>query len=357
MAFDGMILWVMAVGILIGGVDRILGNRYGLGEKFEEGFQSLGPLALGMVGIMTLAPVISRVLGPLITPGLTAIGSDPAMFGSILANDMGGYPLAMALAVDMQAGQLAGAIVASMLGCTLVFSIPVGLAIIDKNDQPFFARGLLIGLITIPVGCIAGGAIAGFDMKMVALNTIPVACLSVLLAIGLKRAPETMISGSIWFGKMIVHLITIGLACAAFQSVTGKVIIPGMAPIAEQMAVVSQIGIVLLGTFPVLSILVKLLDTPLNAVGKKIGLDATSAAGLVFTLANSVPVYAMVKEMSPRGKIVNVAWLVPATAALGDHLGFTAAVAPELITAVVLGKLIAGACAVTLALMMTTDLG
>lgn len=356
MAFDGMILWVMAVGILIGGVDRILGNRCGLGEKFEEGFQSLGPLALGMVGIMTLAPVISRVLGPLITPGLTAIGSDPAMFGSILANDMGGYPLAMALAVDMQAGQLAGAIVASMLGCTLVFSIPVGLAIIDKNDQPFFAQGLLIGLITIPVGCIAGGAIAGFDMKMVALNTIPVACLSVLLAIGLKRAPETMISGSIWFGKMIVHLITIGLACAAFQSVTGKVIIPGMAPIAEQMAVVSQIGIVLLGTFPVLSILVKLLDTPLNAVGKKIGLDATSAAGLVFTLANSVPVYAMVKEMSPRGKIVNVAWLVPATAALGDHLGFTAAVAPELITAVVLGKLIAGACAVTLALMMTTDL-
>lgn len=356
MALDGMILWVMAVGILIGGVDRILGNRCGLGEKFEEGFQSLGPLALGMVGIMTLAPVISRVLGPLITPGLTAIGSDPAMFGSILANDMGGYPLAMALAVDMQAGQLAGAIVASMLGCTLVFSIPVGLAIIDKNDQPFFAQGLLIGLITIPVGCIAGGAIAGFDMKMVALNTIPVACLSVLLAIGLKRAPETMISGSIWFGKMIVHLITIGLACAAFQSVTGKVIIPGMAPIAEQMAVVSQIGIVLLGTFPVLSILVKLLDTPLNAVGKKIGLDATSAAGLVFTLANSVPVYAMVKEMSPRGKIVNVAWLVPATAALGDHLGFTAAVAPELITAVVLGKLIAGACAVTLALMMTTDL-
>ncbi|BCS97580.1 ethanolamine utilization protein EutH [Desulfoluna limicola] len=356
MAFDDMILWVMAVGILLGGLDRILGNRFGLGEKFEEGFQAIGPLALGMVGIMTLAPVISKTLGPIITPALTAMGSDPAMFGSILANDMGGYPLAMELAINKQAGQLAGAIVASMLGCTLVFSIPVGLAIIDKEDEAFFAKGLLIGLITIPVGCIAGGAIAGFEMTMVAQNTIPVACLSVALAAGLKLAPEKMIFGSIWFGKMIVHLITVGLACAAFQSLTGIVIIPGMAPIADQMAVVAQIGIVLLGTFPILSILVKALDKPLNAVGKRIGLDATSAAGLVFTLANSVPVYAMIKEMSNRGKIVNVAWLVPATAALGDHLGFTAAVAPEMITAVVLGKLIAGACAVVLALVMTREL-
>ncbi|MEG2418929.1 MAG: ethanolamine utilization protein EutH, partial [Eubacterium sp.] len=64
--------------------------------------------------------------------------------------------------------------------------------------------------------------------------------------------------------------------------------------------------------------------------------------GLVFTLANSVPVYKMMKDMNPKGKIVNTAWLVPATAALGDHLGFTAGVEPTMITPVVIGKIAAG---------------
>ena len=116
-----------------------------------------------------------------------------------------------------------------------------------------------------------------------------------------------------------------------------------------------SIGIVLLGTFPVLSILTKVLDKPLTWVGGKIGLDSVSTAGVIFTLANSIPVYKMMKDMSSKGKIVNTAWLVPATAALGDHLGFTAGVHPEAITAVVVSKIIAGVLAVALALLMSRD--
>ena len=33
---------IMAAGVVLGGVDRILGNRLGYGEKFEEGFKLLG---------------------------------------------------------------------------------------------------------------------------------------------------------------------------------------------------------------------------------------------------------------------------------------------------------------------------
>lgn len=356
MTFDKMIMWVMAIGILLGGIDRIIGNKFGLGEKLEEGFNAMGPLAMGMVGIVTLAPVISQVLGPVIIPAFGVLGADPAMFGSILANDMGGYPLAMELAQSQEAGLLSGLIVASMLGCTIVFSIPVGLGLIEYEDQPFFAKGLLIGLITIPVGSIIGGLIAGFDLGLILMNCIPVIILSVLLAVGLKFIPNKMIKGSIWFGKFILVVITLGLAAAAFEFITGVVIIPGMAPIMDGMEIIATIGIVLLGTFPILAILVKILDKPLNAVGRKIGLDSTSAAGLVFTLANSIPVYKMMKDMNNRGKVVNTAWLVPATAALGDHLGFTAGVKPDMITPVVLAKLAAGVIAVALALLMTKDL-
>lgn len=356
MTFDQILIYVMAIGILVGGVDRIIGNKYGLGEKLEEGFNAMGPLALGMVGIITLAPVISNLLGPVIIPVYNLIGADPAMFAIILANDMGGYPLAMNLAQNEQAGLLAGLIVASMLGCTIVFSIPVGLGLIDYKDRPFFAKGLLIGIITIPIGGVAGGIIAKFDLGMILINNIPVIFLSLVFILGLIFIPRKMINGLLHFGKFIIIVITLGLAASAFQHLTGIVIIPGMAPIMDAMVIIAQIGIVLLGTFPILALIVKKLDKPLTAFGQKLGLDATSAAGLVITLANSIPVYKMMKDMNPRGKVINTAWLVPATAALGDHLGFTAGVRPDMITAVVLGKLIAGVLAIGFASWLARDL-
>lgn len=141
MGFDEVIIWLMTVGLLIGGIDRIIGNKFGLGEQFEEGFNAMGPLALGMVGIMILTPVISRLL------------------------------------------------------------------------------------------------------------------------------------------------------------------------------------------------------------------DAFRAVGLVITLANSIPVYKLIKQKTPGSKVINTAWLVSATATLGDHLGFTAGVRPDMITPVVLCKLIAGVLAISLAVL------
>ncbi|MGN1021078.1 MAG: ethanolamine utilization protein EutH, partial [Aristaeellaceae bacterium] len=86
---EQIIMIIMAVGAALGGVDRILGNRMGLGDKFEEGFRLLGPVALAQAGIICIAPVLAEVLGPAVKTVYHALGQDPAMFGSILAIDMG----------------------------------------------------------------------------------------------------------------------------------------------------------------------------------------------------------------------------------------------------------------------------
>src|SRR5690625_6644261 len=126
----------MAVFLVIGGIDRAIGNRFGLGEQFEEGLNTFGPLALSMVGMISLAPVLSKVLSPVVVPIYEFLGADPAMFaGTLLANDMGGYHLAVEMAQSEEAGPLAGAILAAMLGCTIVFTIPVGLGIIATEDR------------------------------------------------------------------------------------------------------------------------------------------------------------------------------------------------------------------------------
>ena len=40
---NNVIMTIIAIGAVIGGIDKILGNRYRLGEKFDEGFNMMGP--------------------------------------------------------------------------------------------------------------------------------------------------------------------------------------------------------------------------------------------------------------------------------------------------------------------------
>ena len=119
MSINEIIVYLMVVFMALGAFDRILGNRFGLGEKFEEGIMAMGSLALAMIGIICLAPVLANLLRPVVVPLYQALGADPAMFaGTLLANDMGGAPLAQELALTQEAGQFGGLIVGSMLGPT-----------------------------------------------------------------------------------------------------------------------------------------------------------------------------------------------------------------------------------------------
>ena len=52
-------MWVMAICALIGGVDQLAGNKFGLGRRFEDGFQLLGPTALSMAGLICITPLLS----------------------------------------------------------------------------------------------------------------------------------------------------------------------------------------------------------------------------------------------------------------------------------------------------------
>lgn len=81
-------------------------------------------------------------------------------------------------------------------------------------------------------------------------------------------------------------------------------------------------------------------------------MNEVAAAGMVATLANSIPMFQMMKDMDPRGKIINVAFAVSAAFVMGDHLGFTAGVAKEMIFPMIVGKLVGGITAVLVAVFM-----
>lgn len=344
----------MAVFALLGALDRILGNKFGIGKEFEEGILAMGSLAMAMIGVITLAPVLAAVLKPVVVPLFSFLGADAAMFaGSILACDMGGGALAAQMTADPDAALLGGVLTGSMLGATIVFTIPVAMGILEEEDRPAMAKGILCGIVTIPVGILAGGLVAGFPVLMVLRNLVPIVLIAALIAFGLWKAEDAMIRGFAAFGKGVVALITAGLAAAIVQELTGFVILPGMAPISEGFQTVGAIAIVLAGAFPLVFVLTKLLKKPLLRLGKILGVNDVSAAGLVASLANSIATFGMVKEMDRRGKVVNIAFAVSAAFVFGDHLGFTAGFAPQMLTAMIVGKLVGGISAVAVALWLT----
>lgn len=354
MSAHEILIAVMAAFAVLGAVDRIIGNRFGLGQAFEEGILSMGALGLAMLGIITLAPVLAKLLQPVVVPVYSFLGADPAMFaGTILACDMGGGPLAAQMTADPQAALLGGVICGSMLGATIVFTIPVALGILQPEDRPALAKGILAGIVTVPVGVLVGGLVAGFPLLMVLRNLIPIVLIAALIVLGLWRAENAMIRGFGVFGKGVVAVITVGLAASVVESLTGFVLIPGMAPLEEGFLTVGAIAIVLSGAFPLVFVLTKLLKTPLMKLGGLLGINETAAGGLVASLANSVATFGMVKDMDYRGKVVNVAFAVSAAFVFGDHLGFTAGFAPQALPAMIVGKLAGGISAVAVALLLT----
>lgn len=362
MSINEIILYLMIIFMVLGAIDKIIGNKFGLGEQFEAGFNAMGALALSMIGIICLAPVIAALLKPIIIPIYTALGADPSMFATtILANDMGGAPLALEFAQDINAGKFSAFIVGAMMGPTIVFSIPVAIGIINKEDHKYLALGIASGMITIPIGAFVGGLAAGYGIIFLIKNLIPIIIVSIFLALGLIFIRDILIKIFDLFSKFLVILITIGLVFAVIEALIGIQIIKftidnktvRMSPISDAVTTVASIAFVLAGAFPLVFVLTKVASKPLEAVGKKLGMNDIGAAGLVATLANNIPMFNIMKDMNNQAKIINCAFAVSAAFTFGDHLGFTAGYAGgeyrNMIFPMIVAKLVGGITAIIVA--------
>ncbi len=351
---ERILITVMAGFALLGAIDRILGNKLGLGAEFEKGILTMGELALAMIGIITLAPVLANLLRPVVVPVFSFLGADPAMFaGTILACDMGGAALAQGLTGDAQAAVLGGLITGAMLGATLVFTIPVALGILQESDRPFFAKGVLCGIVTIPLGVLVSGLVAGIPVPKILRNLVPILLIGGLVALGLWKWEKPLLKAFGYFGKGITWLVTLGLGLAIFRGMTGFAILPGMEDIGKGFQTVGEIAIILAGAFPLVAVVTKVLQKPLGALGRRLGVSTVAASGFVATLANSIATFDRVKDMDNRGKVANIAFAVSAAFMFGDHMAFAAGFAPEYLIPLMLGKLTGGISAVFVALLLT----
>ena len=354
MTFSRILFILFALFAVAGGVDYIISNRFGLGKAFERGITTMGPLALTMTGMMVLAPVLADLLSPVILPLFNLMGVDPAMFaGSLLACDMGGAALADQLANDPEGALLGGMVCSSLLGVTITFTVPVSMGILRTEDRSYAAKGILCGIITVPLGILAGGLVAGIAPLKVLLNLLPTLLPALLIALGLWKFERVIIKLFGWFGRIMTAVSVLGLLLALFRKLTGWVPVSTLAPVEDAILVVGEIALLLAGAFPMMHLIAKLLNRPLLALGRKLGVNAVSVTGLLTTTVNSIATFDTVKDMDPRGKVLNMAFAVSAAFVFGDHLAFAGGWDPNAIPAMMVAKLTAGATALALALLIT----
>ena len=361
-----IILWIMAAFSVLGTIDRILPQKYkrGYGEAFERGIQTTGPLILSMAATYALAPSLAALLNPIVTPICAAIGTDPGVFpGMLLAADMGGYPLAVEMAGTEAVGNFGGLVLGTMMGVTIVFTIPVFLPMISKEDTAVFSLGILCGVLTIPLGAIAGGLLMGLSMRVILINLLPLVVLAAIIALGLLFCKNGTIRVFCVFGRIVSVLLALLFGVAAFQSITGiilpvfgvmQTVAPGVtiSRLDEGLLVCARIGVMLTGAFPLMRFLEKHLSRVLQRAGAKAGVSSAAILGMIANLANSLAMMQLFPEMDRRGKLYNIAFTVSASFLVGDHLAFAASVQPDMVVPMLVGKAVAGVGAVLLATIL-----
>lgn len=364
--FSIIVVGIMAAFAVAGIVDNLfLKDRLGIGPEFTKGMEMIGPLCVAIVGIISLVPAISWVIEHTLTPLYKSMGLDPSMaVSTILAIDMGGFHLASEVALDEVIGNWAGIVYGSMMGATIVFSIPVGLAAIQKKDIGAFSKGILYGIAAIPVGTFVGGLIMGIPVLAVLKNLIIPVIFSVIIIVCLALFPKATTNVFKAFSIFVNAVAMLGLALALINDLvliplaeTGAFEMANLPffrllnPTSEGIGVAGAVGLVLAGALPFVSCLQKWLKKPLASFGKKTGMTETGITGFLLTSANNMAMFATFDKMKEKEQILNVAFAVCAAFVIGDHLAFTAANAPEAIAPMMAAKLISGIVAVVLVLL------
>ncbi|MBQ2957853.1 MAG: ethanolamine utilization protein EutH [Clostridia bacterium] len=349
---------VMVCFSMIAALDRVFGGKLGMAKEFERGIMMLGNICLSMTGMIVISPFIADILQPAFGFVSDVLHIDPSIIpASLFANDMGGAPLSKEIALNADIGMFNALVVSAMMGCTVSFTIPVALGMVEKEQHKELLLGLLCGIVTIPLGCFVSGLVLKLPMGALLVNLLPLVVFSVVIALGLVFCPDLCVKIFGVFGTFIKILITVGLALGILKYLTGIELIKGLETFEAGGLICLNACAVMTGAFPLMYVLGKLLKKPMALLGKRMKVNETSVMGLLSSLATSMTTFGMMKDMDKKGVLMNSAFAVSGAFTFAGHLAFTMAFDANYIFPVIIGKLVAGVLALLVAMVLSKRYG
>ena len=374
-----VIVWILMACMVIGGAASMIKPESELGQQFVDGICSVGPIFISVAGIFASIPYLTKFVEFVFGPAFAVFGADPSLASTtLIAVDMGGYQVADALAATRESWIMA-MFTGFMAGATIVYTMPIGLRMIEKKDQKYFALGTMCGFLAIPIGVFVASAICAVTDPMIrevistnaaatyqlALtfglifrNLIPLTIICVLIALGLYFIPNGMIKGFMVFGKFVDYASRVVLICAILEYFTGlfstifggwgfdPIVASDPDNLERAIEICCYVCMMLSGAFTLVYMIKTYLAKPLGKIGKVFGLSDMATAGILATAANALAMFPMLKDMKGVDKCKVVAFAVCGSFIIGDHLSFSANFQPNLIAPLFIGKLVAAVMSV-----------
>lgn len=376
-----LVLYLVMACCAAGGIASVVKEGSGLAQAFHDGLRAIASIFLPVMGVMVSIPYlvvgVEAVFGSL----FRAIGADPAIAAaSFLPADAGGYALALEIAESTEVAMIALS-VSVMLGATLMLNIPIGFSILDRKDRPYMALGILAGLPAVPIGILVSSIIAmvahpavrtvfsttaassyvlQLTIQTIAVNALPIAVFCGALVVLIKAFPNGMVKAFMAFGKIMLSMLTLVAVASILEYYTGVFssvfgswgFDPVMADEADSFRAIETLGsiaMMLTGAFPLVYLIRRFFGHWLERAGRKIGLSEAGSAGLVATMANSVAMFNLVKDMPPKSKVMAIAFTPCAGYALGDWMAFNVNMQPNMVVPILLGQIAGGLCGLLIA--------
>lgn len=379
-----VVIYIIMICAVIGAVASILRPESALGQEFNAGIHSIGPIFIPVAGIMAAIPFISSFISHWVGPLFDAIGADPGIAGTaLIAADLGGYQLAQSLAQSPE-GWIIALITGFQSGSTIIFVIPVGLAMLCKADHKYMALGIMAGLLSVPISialialliefmgigvrpdiATSGAATQTLDftLPVILKNLLPLILFCTALAAALRFFPLLMVRGFLALGRLMYASVTLILVASIVEYFTGFFSTvfgswgfdPIIADADDQfraLEIAGYVGIMLCGAFPMVYLIKRYLSRPIESVASHVGLSPVGAAGILAASANVLAMFRLVEEMPPKDKVLVIAFAASAAFTFGDHLAYSANFQPSIILPMILGKLIGGLIGMGLALWL-----
>ena len=381
MSFIGTcIIYLIIFSLFLGGVASICNEESPLAKEFSNGLGAIGIIFVPVAGVMASFPYLTSFISSYVTPIFNTIGADPSIAAtSFIAVDMGGYHLAKELAKTNESWMLS-MVVGCMAGASLVFTIPVALKFLKKEDHQYFAMGSLAGFIAIPFALMVAALIMQFSLvmirpeistqtseliklsfswKQIVMDLTPVTVVCFLIALALYFIPKIIVQMFMYYGYFLEALLKLIFIFSAVEYFTGffssvlggwgfDPIIADAKDFNRALEVAGYIGIMLAGAFPLMYLLQKYLRVPLEFVSRKLGLSSLALTGLLAASANVLALFVLIPRMTPEDKIKTVAFAVCSAFLVGDHLAFAANYQPSMIPIIIFSKFIGGVFAIAI---------
>lgn len=350
---EKIILVTIAFFFFISGVDYLRGNPWNMGEHFREGIMVSGTLIISMIGILTFSPLIGEIIGEILIPIGNLFNIDPSIFPSMfLAVDMGGLGIAETLASNMEMYIVSGVIIASTLGATISFSIPIALGLIEEKHQEDFVKGLIYGIITIPIAPIYASLMLGLNIKTIIINISPIIIMVIILSLGMVKFRSKLIFILKKIGIAIQVLSIIGLLILGISVIIGIELEGLILPLEDTLAIVGKISLFLAGAYSMIEFITDKFSNELKKLGNIVKIDKYSTSSLLGILVTNILAFKNFNKMNSKGRILCTAFSVSGAFVIGGQMGFVSTEVPDILNIYIVSKLLAGTGALILATIM-----